>query len=238
MLSESTPETDVSVRSETFAIQIPIIITIFNGIAPITQLHTCIIKIVTFKGGQLVDFPTRKSKTLDLIFSSHPSYMERCKPLPSIGNSNHDIVLLDTSIQVRRPKPPRRRIYLWKSADINGIQEDLTHFAADFKDRPFDSVNSMWDSFKEQIHKSMDRRVPSKMTLARHTHPWMNGRIRRLIRRKQRAHKKARTTGIKRDMDRYRRLQHDVQFQIRSAHKDFMKTAVSDTFKDNPKKFC
>ena len=107
----------------------------------------------------------------------------------------------------------------------------------DFKDRLFDSVYSMWDSFKEQIHKSMDRRVPSKMTLAPHTHPWMNGRIRRLIRQKQRAHKKARTTGIKRDMDRNRQLQHDVQFQIRSAHKDFMKTAVSDTFKDNPKKF-
>ena len=157
--------------------------------------------------------------------------------LPYIGNSDHDIVLLDTSIQVRRPKPPRRKIYLWKSADINGIQEDLTHFAAHFIDRPFDSVNSMWDSFKEQIHKSMERRVPSKMTLARHTHLRMNGRIRRLIRRKQRAHKKARTTGIKRDMDRYRRLQHDVQFQIRPAHKDFMKTAVSNTFKDNPKKF-
>ena len=62
---------------------------------------------------QLVDFPTRKSKTLDLIFSSHLSYMERCKPLPSIGNSDHVIVLLDTSIQVRRPKPPRRKIYLW-----------------------------------------------------------------------------------------------------------------------------
>ena len=41
---------------------------------------------------------------------------------------------------------------------------------------------------------------------------------------------------IKREIDRYRQLQHDVQFQIRSAHKDFMKTAVSDTFKNNPKK--
>ena len=120
---------------------------------------------------QLVDFPTRKSKTRDLIFSSHPSYMERCEPLPSIGNSDHDIVLLDTSIQVRRPKPARRENYLWKSADISRIQEDLIHFAADFKDRPFDSVNSMLDSFKEQIYRTIERRVPSKIALARHAHP-------------------------------------------------------------------
>ena len=38
-------------------------------------------------------------------------------------------------------------------------------------------------------------------------------------------------------MDRYKQLQHDVQYQIRSAHKDYMKTAVSDTFKKNSKKF-
>ena len=145
---------------------------------------------------QLVDFPTRKNKTLDLIFSSHPSYMVRCKPLPSIGNSDHDVVLLDTSLQVRRPKPPRRKIYLWKRADITGIQEDLDKFASDFQENSFDSVDSMWDSFKQQIQQTMDRRVPSKMTLARHTHPWMNGRIKRLIRRKQRAHRKARSTGI------------------------------------------
>ena len=83
----------------------------------------------------------------------------------------------------------------------------------------------------------MDRRVPSKMTLARHTHPWMNGNIRRLIRRKQQAHKKARSTGLKRARDRYKRFQHDVQYQIRSAHKNFMRNAVSDSFKDDPKKF-
>ena len=39
---------------------------------------------------QMVDFPTRKDKTLDLLFTSHPSYVEKSKPLPSIGNSDHE----------------------------------------------------------------------------------------------------------------------------------------------------
>ena len=44
-----------------------------------------------------MDFPTRKENTLDLIFTTHPSFKQRCKPLPSIGNSDHDIVLLDVA---------------------------------------------------------------------------------------------------------------------------------------------
>ena len=46
---------------------------------------------------QLVDFPTRKENTLDLFFTTHPSFKQRCKPLPSIGNNDHDIVLLDVA---------------------------------------------------------------------------------------------------------------------------------------------
>ena len=43
---------------------------------------------------QMVDFPIRVENTPDLIFTSHPSFQERCKPLLQIsGKSDHDIVL-------------------------------------------------------------------------------------------------------------------------------------------------
>jgi hypothetical protein len=35
---------------------------------------------------QMVDFPTRGDNTLNLVFTSHPSYVERCKPLPPIAD--------------------------------------------------------------------------------------------------------------------------------------------------------
>ena len=114
--------------------------------------------------GQLVDLPTRKSATLDLILSYHPSFIERCKPMPSIGNSDHDVVLLDTTIVARRPKPPRRKIYLWERNDIQGIREDLVCSADDFQTSEFDSVHSMRYTFKEQVHKNLARRVPNKLT--------------------------------------------------------------------------
>jgi hypothetical protein len=56
---------------------------------------------------QRIDFPTRKDNTLDLMFLSHPAYKLRCKPLPSIGNRDHDIVLLDIACKPFKPKPVR-----------------------------------------------------------------------------------------------------------------------------------
>ena len=128
-------------------------------------------------------------------------------------------------------------IYLWKRADIQVIQEDLDEYSMHFEETNFDSIDNMWNSFKNKIHSFMAERVPTKMTQARYYHPWMNKKIRLLIRRKQQACRKAQRTGKKRDKDRYKRLQSDVQLQIRKSHKGYMQEVVSDSFKGNPKKF-
>ena len=49
---------------------------------------------------QTVDFPTRLDNILELVFTTHPSLVNECKPLPGIGD--HDIVLIDKSIEVTR----------------------------------------------------------------------------------------------------------------------------------------
>ena len=185
----------------------------------------------------MVDFPTRKDKTLDLLFTSHPSYIEKCKPLPAIGNSDHDIVLLDTSFVSRPPKPPRRKIYLLKSADIQGTQKDLDEYSMSFEETSFNSIDTMWMSFKNKIHSIMEERVPTKMTQSRYTHPWMNRKIRRLIRRKQRAYTKSRRTGKKRDQDRYKRLQSEVQLQIRKSHKGTCRKWLAKATKETQRSF-
>lgn len=185
---------------------------------------------------QLVRFPTRKSNTLDLIITTHPGLSQRCRPLPSIGNSDHDIVLFDCALAPFRPRPTRRKITLWKKADTEGIKQDFLDFTPEFMAAP-DDVHGLWSLLKSKTHEIMENRVPSKMSASRYSHPWMNTDIRRAIRRKQRAHKKARKTGKKRDRDRYRRLQQEVKFHIRDAHKQYMEDIVSEDFTTNSKKF-
>ena len=61
------------------------------------------------------------------MFTSHPGHLERCKTLPPIGNSDHDIVLLDLAAKVTRAKPTSRTINLWKKTNKEGIKKSLTN---------------------------------------------------------------------------------------------------------------
>jgi hypothetical protein len=82
---------------------------------------------------------------------SHPAYKLRCKPLPSIGNSDHDIVLLDIACKPFKPKPVRRKIYLWKKADIYKIKEDLESFGNTFRNIGKRDIESLWQALKDAI---------------------------------------------------------------------------------------
>jgi hypothetical protein len=186
---------------------------------------------------QQVDFPTRKENTLDLILTTHPSFKQRCKPLPAIGASDHDIVLYDTTVQVFRPRPPRTKIYLWKKADIQGIKSDVKTDNEIFQGKSTLSVEKMWDDIKGALKSIIEKRVPTKTSAARYSHPWTDTEIRRAIRRKQRAHAKAKRTKKKRDTDRYKRLQHKVKHMIRPASKTYLENTNSEAYTSNPKKF-
>ena len=71
---------------------------------------------------QMIQFPTCGENTLDLIFTSHPSYQERCKSLPPISErSDHDIVLFDTAHQPVRSRPKRRKSTYGRICSSKGI---------------------------------------------------------------------------------------------------------------------
>ena len=60
--------------------------------------------------------------------------------------------------------------------------------------------------------------VPTKRTPARHTHPWVDTRLRRASRRKNRAFHKVKQTKSPVDWNRYKRLKMLAQKDMRSAH--------------------
>ena len=128
---------------------------------------------------QIVDSPTRKDKTLELILTSHPSFKHKCKPMSSIGSSDHDLVLLDNSIKTTRLKPPRRNIYLWKRADVQGITADLRDL--NIITQEHQDFDQSWQSLKTAILNTIEKRVPSMITSSKHTNPWMNTKIKRTI---------------------------------------------------------
>jgi hypothetical protein len=132
---------------------------------------------------QIVDFPTRGNKTLDIFLTSNPGLIDRCKPIPGVGD--HDAVLIDTLT-----------IHLWDKANITEFKTEVTAYINRFTATPFSTINDMWTSFRDNILKLLDKHVPHKQTRSRHTNSWMDTTTRRLTRHKNpRAFRKARTTG-------------------------------------------
>ena len=93
---------------------------------------------------QIVDFSTRLDNIIELVFTTHPSLVNECKPLPGIGD--HDIVLIDKGIEVTRSKTPRHKIYIWKSANTD---ENMQRCKTDkFMLSTFNSIDDIWSNFK------------------------------------------------------------------------------------------
>jgi len=74
---------------------------------------------------QVVTFPTRKDATLGLFLTNCPSLVSRCKPLTGLGD--HEIVLVISEISTKRQKPVKRKIHLWKKADLDAMKMRLLY---------------------------------------------------------------------------------------------------------------
>jgi hypothetical protein len=184
---------------------------------------------------QIVDFPTRLDNILDLVLTTHPSLVNKCKPLPGIVD--HDIVLIDTSIEVTRSKTPRHKVYIWKSANTDELSKDVKHQTDKFMLSTFNSINDMWSNFKNILLNAMGKHVPSKLTSSRPTYPWITTTVRGGINRKNKAGRKVRKTKKPKDRERYRKLKAQAQRTSRQAYNNNVHDIISPEQTENPKRF-
>ena len=79
---------------------------------------------------QLVDFPTRGRNILDIFATNRPSLVEKCIPIPGIGD--HEAVYFESSIQARYTRPAQRKVFLWSKTDFSTLSDIITHSCAVF----------------------------------------------------------------------------------------------------------
>ncbi|KAK3091858.1 hypothetical protein FSP39_023193 [Pinctada imbricata] len=82
------------------------------------MVHSCAFE-------QCVNFPTRNENTLDLFLSNRPGLVNRCSPVPGIGD--HDIVFVDSLVSAKRAKQQQRKIFLWKNASKTNLRKCQQH---------------------------------------------------------------------------------------------------------------
>ena len=184
---------------------------------------------------QLVDFPTRYNpdNTLDLALTNRPSLVQRCVAIP--GLSDHAAVLVTTKLRPAKIKPTKRKILLWKRADMIAIRNRIDELAHDFTSTytPDTPIQELWEAFSSSMKLTIKDHIPSKWTSSTHTKPWANTIIKRLSRRQKKALKKYRQTKCPRDLNRLKRLQKAQRTECRKAYHTYL-MGILDT--DNGKK--
>ena len=184
---------------------------------------------------QVVTFPTRHENTLDLFLANRPSLVNRCEPLPWLGD--HEIVYIDTNISAKLNKPVKMKIYIWKKANKDKLEDQASEMGKQFKEKfSLDrAINEIWDFIKSNILNILQESVPSKMSSSRFSLHWINRTVKQMSRQKNRNFDKARRTKKKSDIARYRKLKSATQKECRKAYKDYVESIFDPDVSSNPK---
>ena len=185
---------------------------------------------------QVVDFQTRDDNLLDIFLTNRPSLIQSCKSLPGI--SDHEIVYVESDVSVKYQRPIRRKIWLWSKADLPRMKEDMNSFSDEFigKYSIEADIDTMWTEFSSKCTQIMTDYIPSKLTTARFSQPWINRDLKRLSHRKKRAYKKAKISRKNSHWERYKQLKKESQKECRKAYSAHVNDVVSDDQTENPKK--
>ena len=162
----------------------------------------------------------RHENTLDLFLMNRPSLVNRCEPLPGLGD--HEIVYIDTDISAKLNKPVKRKKRQKKKKKINWKTKHQKWLSSSEKFSLDSAINEMRDFFKSNILKILQESVPSKMSSSRFSQPRINRTVKQMTRRKKRSFDKAKRTKKKSDIARYRKLKSATQKECRKAYKDYV----------------
>ena len=173
-------------------------------------------------------FPTRKSNTLDIFATNRPGLVNKCVPIPGIGDHEAIYIILATYIP-----PVRRKIILWHKADHCSLSERITSFSTDFLSHYtiYTSIEILWNEFK-QLCQDCINSIPHKFSSSRFNQPWVTTYTKRLCRKKKRLYNKACSTGDSLDWTIYHRMKKQVQYECRKAHEQYISELV------NPESQC
>ena len=182
---------------------------------------------------QIVEFPTRGTTILDLFFTNNPDFVKTCSLLAGLGD--HDVVQIQTSLQPFRKKPIKRTIQLWNRADEANMQKETHELRLIFLNRfsILDNPNTMWNFLTKEFKKIIENNVPSKTTSSKAHQPWITTETKRLIRKKNRWHKKLKNSGSAKDAKIYRKVKSEAQRVCRRAHDQYVNDMFSADSSNN-----
>lgn len=193
------------------------------------RLHSLFMDTIQELGlDQLVNFNTRQDNTLDLMLTNFPHLVLCVEPLPGI--SDHEGVLLEFAAKQQRKKQASRQVPLYNSADWVSLRAStsvlVSSILATYTEDS--ATEDIWTSFKTGILELVKKHVPHKMTRSKLCHPWIDGKLKRLIRKRDRLYKQWKKSGNLETAAKCKKLKHQIQKQLRQAYWRHITNVVAD----------
>ena len=184
----------------------------------------------------MVTFPTRKSNTLDIFATNRPGLVNKCIPIPGIGD--HEAIYVESTILATYTPPVRRKLILWHKADHRCLSELITSYSNNFLSRhTIDApIEVLWNEFK-QLCLDCINSIPHKMSSSRFNQPWVTAYTKRLCRKKKRLYNKAHSSGLSTDWINYHRMKRQVQYECRNAYEQYIANLINSESQCTNKRF-
>ena len=177
---------------------------------------------------QVVTVSTRITElgenTLDLLFTNNSSLVNRIDRMPPL--SDHDVVFAEISTFPTRAEEDRRKIPLYNKTNWEKMRSEAEKLNAAHQDDQ--DINNMWNRLESGLQDLMKKNIPTRTRNNRRRLPWVNTNIRRLLRKQERQHKRARQTKSPEDQRKFLATKAQVQKELRVAHSNYLQEILVD----------
>ena len=189
---------------------------------------------------QLIDEPTRitpsTSTLIDLIFTTHQDNI-LCSGVSHVGISDHSLVYAYRKISI---PPVSKGINLISYRQLKHFNR--TNFRNDILAQPWDDIkelynpNDMWTKWKDLFLSVCDKHAPVKTKRTRPTKsPWITTILKKRMNVRDRLKKKAIKTENTSIWNQFRKLENQVNQEIKSAKKAYYNNAFNNCAGDQRK---
>ncbi|CAC5365169.1 unnamed protein product [Mytilus coruscus] len=150
----------------------------------------------------------------------------------SVPNNSSDKEIQTKLMEITAPfqltqihEQPTREDNLLDIANWINIKEEIAFTSTKIRQMQDRGTNAqeMSDTFKKELFQSMDKHIPSKEIRSKNNLPWINHKIRKLFKKKQRLYQQAKRT---KKWTNYRQFQKEVKRQVRKAEYSYINDTI------------
>ena len=157
-----------------------------------SELRCLLRDLVKNKGlTQIINQPTRLAydgspqNLLDLVISDSPNKFKECKVIPPLVKIDHCNIICKIYLSTRRNNVFKRTVWNYKKCNLDGLVEALSSAPWDAGFNVFNDIDDLVTYWSSLLMQTAAEFIPNTtVTVRAREKPWVNGDLKRLIRRR------------------------------------------------------